>query len=104
MPAYTVQSKVKVASVFNLDSRDNFDYYTRAEFDFVIFEKASGRPLIVFEVDGPEHINNYRTIRNDRKKEDICRRRNVKLIRVPNENVRRYNLIKNILLRRCLSS
>lgn len=104
MPAYTVQSKVKVASVFNLDPRDNFDYYTRAEFDFVIFEKASGRPLIVFEVDGPEHINNYRTIRNDRKKEDICRRRNVKLIRVPNENVRRYNLIKNILLRRCLSS
>ena len=99
MPMYTSQSKVKVASILNLDPRDDFDYYTRAEFDFVIFEKASGRPLLVIEVDGPEHINNYRTIMNDRKKEKMCRRRNITLIRIPNENVRRYNMVKKVLSR-----
>jgi hypothetical protein len=99
MPMYTSQSKVKVASILNLDPRDDFDYYTRAEFDFVIFEKASGRPLLVIEVDGPEHINNYRTIMNDRKKEKMCRRRNITLIRIPNENVIRYNMVKKVLSR-----
>ncbi|MCK9536608.1 MAG: AAA domain-containing protein [Bacilli bacterium] len=99
LPAYTVESKVKVSSVFHADNFDDFDYFTKAEFDFVIYDKNTGYPLLVIEVDGSEHINNYRTRINDAKKEEICRRRKIKIIRIPNENVRRYNTIKKVIIK-----
>ncbi|HHZ11836.1 MAG TPA: DUF2726 domain-containing protein, partial [Acholeplasmataceae bacterium] len=71
-------------------------YYT-GQFDFVIFRKTTDKPLIVFELDGPEHDEDEAVKARDRKKEEFLESCGLKLVRVKNSYARRYNYIKEIL-------
>lgn len=89
------EKKIKVASILLSAKGDDFEYFTKAEFDFVIFfgEKA----VAVYEVDGREHENDKNTIERDIKKQEICDKDNIKLFRIKNKDVKNYELIKSKL-------
>ena len=50
-------------------------------------------PILVFEVDGGEHIGRTKTYKSDRLKENICKKYGIKTIRIPNSQVKNYELI-----------
>jgi len=89
------EKKVKVASVLLSAKGSDFDYFTRSEFDFVIF---SGEKVVaVYEIDGGEHENEQETIEKDKKKQEICDRDGIILFRIKNKDVKNYELIKSKL-------
>lgn len=96
-----VCKEISPSSIFEEDFDNLPNYFLQSKFDFVIFKKAQKKgmsiPLFAFEVDGIEHSTNKSVIERDRKKEQICKSHNFKLIRVPNSYARRYKYIKNIL-------
>ena len=49
--------------------------------------------IVVFEIDGGEHIGSKRTAALDRQKEEVCKRYGIKLIRIPNSAVKDYESI-----------
>ena len=70
----------------------------KKEFDVVV-QASQGvfnnryKTVVVFEIDGGEHIGSKRTAALDRQKEEICRRYGIKLIRIPNSAVKDYESI-----------
>lgn len=97
-----VKTKVKVSSVFSELNIYDKDFYFTGEFDFVLYQKRTKLPLLIVELDGVEHIHDYRSVRNDRRKERICHDNNIVLIRIPNNYVKRYEYVKELIIR-CLS-
>lgn len=97
---YEPKTQVKVDSILSKYSSDNFDYFSKSTFDFVIFKKEGKDdvPVLAVELDGEEHETRQKSIINDAKKEQICRDNNIKLIRFKNREVRRYKLIKDRFL------
>ena len=89
------EKKVKVASILTSAKGKDFEYFTKAEFDFVIF--SGEKAVAVYEVDGREHENEKNTIERDVKKQEICDKDNIKLFRIKNKDVKNYELIKNKL-------
>jgi len=49
--------------------------------------------IVVFEIDGGEHIGSKRTANLDRQKEQICKNYGIKLVRIPNSAVKDYESI-----------
>lgn len=97
---YEVESNVRVASVLdNFTTPEKFDYGTRAEFDFVIYKviRNQKKPVLVIELDGPEHGTSYRRSHNDKLKEKICEDNNIIIKRITNDYSRRYLYIKDML-------
>ncbi len=95
---YIIQKEVAIAQVF----QDNFcynDLFYSGRFDFVVYEKQGDIqiPILAIELDGKEHYENDIVIARDKKKNEICRKHNLQLIRVENSYARRYNHIKDIL-------
>ena len=70
------------------------------EFDLVLYEKTifNKKPAIVFEVNGGEHFGVLSREISDKKKMDICKKNNVKLIFIPNTFVKAYEYIADIIL------
>ena len=68
------------------------------EFDFVV-EATYGlfnryyRPIVVFEIDGGEHVGSSKTAQRDREKERVCKNHGIRLIRIANNQVKDYELI-----------
>src|SRR5690606_31484457 len=90
---YTVQTQVKVSQLlYRFTQPELFDFGTKSTFDFVLFKKIFNDeiPVLVIELDGPEHYYNKQSILNDQKKNQICKDNNIKLLRIPNEYSRRY--------------
>lgn len=97
---YLVEDQVKVADVLdNFTTPEKFDYGTRAVFDFVIYKKVlkQKQPVVVIELDGPEHDERIRSRRNDKLKEQICKENKIVLRRISNDYSRRYLYIKELL-------
>lgn len=99
---FTFADKARISDVLNLDflKRDEkhlFNYSIKAHFDFVIFDIYK-RPMMIIEICGNEHFSDPVVIANDKKKVEICNKYNIKLIFVRNEDVRRYNEIKHIMI------
>ena len=92
---YYVKDKVKVSTIFDKDNVKDFMYFLTSEFDFVIFEKGSDKPVVAFELDGLEHQLDPAVIKRDSKKEQICKDKGLILKRFPNNYARRYELIKD---------
>lgn len=68
----------------------------KKEFDVIV--QVAGitnryRTIIVFEIDGGEHIGSEKQAKYDRQKEQICGYYKVKLIRIANSQVKDYELI-----------
>ena len=55
-------------------------------------------PMLALELDGKEHFEDEAVKLRDQKKNELCRRHNLQLIRVENSYARRYNHIKEILM------
>lgn len=94
---------VPLSSIFNNDTvpPELKEYFLMAKFDFVVFDGSKKyspeKPLFAFEIDGIEHENLDSVKARDRKKEELCRQHNFKLVRIPNNYARRYVYIKKIL-------
>ncbi len=74
------------------------DTFGKKEFDVVVQVSESilvrrYRTIVVFEIDGGEHIGSRRAMMLDRKKEEICKAHGIKLIRIPNSAVKDYESI-----------
>jgi hypothetical protein len=98
---YEVKTQVKVADVMNKITHPVlFDYGTKAMFDFVLYKKRGKNsiPVLVIELNGPEHDTSDETIWRDRKKEEICKENNIKLIKIGNDYSRRYIFVKDSIL------
>lgn len=97
---FNIKTLKKVTDVLDLTKEQTslFGYANQAHFDFVLYDLA-GKPLLAIEIMGHEHYNDPRAIQRDKMKMEICKRHNLKLISIPNESVRQYNLIKSIIIK-----
>lgn len=96
-----VQKEVSIAHVFNDNVRYNDLFYT-GRFDFVVYERdyyKNELPVLAIELDGREHTEDEVVKARDRKKNQICKEHGFELIRIENSYARRYNYIKDILIR-----
>jgi DNA-directed RNA polymerase subunit L len=96
-----VRKEVSISHVFQDNVTDNDLFYT-GRFDFVVYERDYYKkelPILAIELDGREHAENAVVMERDRKKNEICRAHGFELIRVENTYARRYNYIKDILIR-----
>lgn len=96
-----IHKEVGIAHVF----KDNIPYndlFYSGRFDFVVYEKTYDKkelPIFAIELDGKEHVDNEIVKERDRKKNEICRTHGFELIRIENSYARRYNYVKDILIR-----
>ena len=97
---FVVHKEVAISQVF----RDNINYsdlFYSGRFDFVVYETIDKQelPMLAIELDGKEHFEDEVVKQRDRKKNEICRVHNLEIIRGENAYARRYNHIKEILIK-----
>jgi hypothetical protein len=92
-----LKPKVSDALMIREDEEYLFNYSNSAHFDLLLIDNQD-RPLMAIEVCGPEHNEDPKVIARDKKKAEICALRNLHLITIPNENVRKYNEIRQIII------
>ena len=97
---FEVKKEVPISQVFQ-NNINYSDLFYKGRFDFVVYERPGGEniPVLAIELDGKEHFEDEAVKNRDRKKNEICRAHNMQIIRVENSYARRYNHIKEILLR-----
>ncbi len=97
-----VQKEVAIAHVFQDNAVYNDLFYT-GRFDFVVYERETKAkvdiPILAIELDGREHQEDWIVRERDRKKNQICREHGFELIRIENSYARRYEYMKEILMR-----
>lgn len=95
---YSVEKEVPISHVFQ-DNEDYNDLFYTGRFDFVVYEKQGEQKfaMLAIELDGKEHFEDEIVKERDRKKNDICKAHNLRIIRVENSYARRYYHIKGIL-------
>ena len=93
-----IERNVPVKEAIKNIKPDDLDLIGQKEFD-VIVQASYGmfnnryRTIVVFEIDGGEHVGSKETARRDRAKEKICELYDIKLIRIANSQVKDYELI-----------
>lgn len=97
--AYSVKKEVPISHVF-ADAQGYNDLFFTGRFDFVVYAKQGTEelPVLAIELDGKEHTEDEVVMERDRKKNELCRRQGLTLIRVPNNYARRYHHIKSVLI------
>ena len=97
-----MQKEVGIAHVFQDNCNYNDLFYT-GRFDFVVYERQPQTkieiPVLAIELDGNEHQDNRVVMERDRKKNQICREHGFELIRIENTYARRYQFMKEVLMR-----
>ena len=74
-----VWGKVRLSSIIGPDADerlpdDLFQYFTRAELDYLIFERSAPNiPVLAVEFDGPQHASDPQVAERDRLKNRLCR-------------------------------
>lgn len=99
---FTFADKSRINDVLILEhlskeDRELFKYGKLGHFDFVIFDHNK-QPLMIIEICGDEHYTDPIVMANDKKKAEICKKYNIHLLFVKNEDVRRYNEIKKLMI------
>lgn len=95
---FRMSRNVPVKNVIKAANEDEIKLIGQKEFDFVV-ETTYGlfnryyKAIVVFEIDGGEHIGSSLTIKRDREKEQVCNNHGIKLIRIANNQVKDYELI-----------
>lgn len=97
---YAIHKEVAISHVFQGNESYN-DLFYNGRFDFVVYEKQGSQelPILAIELDGKEHFEDEVVKNRDRKKNAICKEHDLQLIRVENTYARRYNHIKEILIK-----
>lgn len=95
---FRIERNVPVKDAIKNINPDDLKLIGKKEFDVVV--QVSGglfnrqyRTIVVFEIDGGEHIGSRRTAALDRAKEKVCAEYGIKLIRIPNSAVKDYESI-----------
>ncbi len=99
---FKVREKISVKSVFEkslITDKGLLDYYFKSEFDFVVYDTYNKKPLMAIELDGDEHQTNEDVKQRDTKKNELCSLLNFKLLRIPNNYARRYQYIREVVLK-----
>ncbi len=95
---FRVSRNVPVAEAIKDVRKEDLSIIGKKEFDVVV-QASQGifnnryKTVVVFEIDGGEHIGSKRTAALDRQKEEICKNYGIKLIRIPNSAVKDYESI-----------
>ena len=95
---FRIERNVPVKDAIKGINDIDYESFGKKEFDVVVeatkdFFNRRYKPVVVFEIDGGEHIGSRRTAMLDRQKEEICSRYDIKLIRIPNSAVKDYESI-----------
>lgn len=95
---FRVERNVPVKEAIKAINTDDLKLMGKKEFDVVVqvsggFMNRQYHTIVVFEIDGGEHIGSKRTAQLDRQKEYICKQYGIKLIRIPNSAVKDYESI-----------
>ncbi len=95
---FRVERNVPVKEAIKAINADDLKLMGKKEFDVVVqvsggFLNRQYHTIVVFEIDGGEHIGSKRTAQLDRQKEYICKQYGIKLIRIPNSAVKDYESI-----------
>lgn len=87
-----IKRNQKISEVFLKDKEAS---NSQMEFDSIIYEKEFSyyRPIIAFEFDGGEHFLDNQRIEADKRKQNLCNRLHLKLIRLPNQYSKRYEYL-----------
>lgn len=87
-----IKRNQKMAEVFPKDKEAS---NSQMEFDSIIYEKEFSyyKPIIAFEFDGGEHFLDNKRIEADKRKQELCNRLHLKLIRLPNQYSKRYEYL-----------
>lgn len=95
---FKIERNVSVKNAIKDVNINDLALFGKKEFDVIV--KVSGgflnrfyRTIVVFEIDGGEHIGSKLTSKLDRQKEEICRNYGIKLIRIANSAVKDYESI-----------
>jgi hypothetical protein len=102
---HRVHREVPIAQVF--DGQGKLDgLFFCGRFDFVVYElrqldrsTTQEIPILAVGLDGKEHRDEAVVAQRDKRKAAICREHGFQLIRVDNSYARRYNHIRDILVR-----
>lgn len=91
---YNLYTKIRLADVLNIEgSGIESDYYSfslKSHFDFLVCDMRQ-YPLFAIEFDGPTHQEHRQTLR-DQKKNTLCERFNLPLLRIKNNHLlKKYN-------------
>ncbi|MBE6141336.1 MAG: hypothetical protein E7175_00575 [Erysipelotrichaceae bacterium] len=95
---FRIERNVPVKNAIKNIHPEDLTKIGKKEFD-VIVQVSGGMfnnrysTIVVFEIDGGEHIGSKRTAALDRQKEEICKQYGIKLIRIPNSAVKDYESI-----------
>ncbi len=84
---------VKVVDLF--PEEKNNPLLNKKEFDGVLYEKNN--PKVVFEINGQEHYQNKKTIQSDGFKMELLKRKNIRLLIIPNQYVKHYEFIQELI-------
>lgn len=99
---YTVRTQIRVSDLLTKYIEPSlFEFGKNSTFDFVLYENsmADEFPVLIIELDGPEHYNDPLVMRRDAKKEEICKAHNIKLLRIKNDYSRRYVFVKKQIIK-----
>lgn len=96
---FRIERNMPVKDALRNIKPEDFKLVGKKEFDVVVqvsggFFNRQYKTIVVFEIDGGEHIGSRRTAALDRQKEKVCMEYGVKkLIRIPNSAVKDYESI-----------
>lgn len=98
----TTNKKLEVSRnvlVKDLFPRDSMLQKSNQEFDCVLYAKTlfNKTPLIAFEINGSEHIGNALRENLDNRKRKIAKEKGLKIITIPNDFVKSYDELIQIL-------
>ena len=91
----SVKRNVAMNKLFLAFNEEDKKYYEEAEFDFVIYDNKS--PVLIIELDGDEHYQDQKTKSRDNRKELICKREGLRILRISNQYSMHYELIKKVV-------
>jgi len=92
---FKFERNVKVITLFPEESKNS--KVNKKEFDGVIYE--NGIPQVIFEVNGAEHSFKKETIVSDNIKRDLANSKNIQFIAIPNQFVKHYEFIRELLIK-----
>ena len=95
--SFEVERNVKLSKLFK---GENEFATSNKEFDLVLYENSFfvRKPRIVFEINGGEHFGVLNRERSDKAKMEICNKKGIKLIFIPNSFVKNYEYIIDIII------
>ncbi|MBO5930661.1 MAG: AAA family ATPase [Clostridia bacterium] len=95
--SFEAERNVKLSKLFKGEAE--FSNSNR-EFDLVLYETKffAKKPRIVFEINGGEHFGVFNREHSDKAKMDICKKKDIKIIFIPNSFVKNYEYIVDIIV------